>query len=81
MTLSDIEIQAWSRDRSVARRIAASLAVDIKAGKFGRYAELPPTFDLAVALSVSTSTVGSAKRLLFDQGLLKKAKDGSFYVA
>lgn len=80
MTLRDSEIRAWTVDRSVVKRIAADLATRITTGKLRRYADLPSSSDLAEEWSTTTRTVSRAKRLLFDRDLIKKTRNGSYYV-
>jgi DNA-binding GntR family transcriptional regulator len=81
MALSDREIGAWAADRAVVMRIAADLATRITSGTLERYSDLPSSSELAVQWDTATRTVSRAKRLLLDRGLIKKARDGSYYVA
>lgn len=78
--MRDREIRAWAADRSIVKRIAADLATRITAGQLRRYADLPSSSGLAEEWGTTTRTVSRAKRLLFERGLIKKTRDGSYYV-
>jgi DNA-binding GntR family transcriptional regulator len=80
MGLSDSEIRQWASDRSLARIIASDLAAAINKGLLHRWNDLPDNASLADDYGTSARTVGRAKRLLADHGLLVKA-GGRYYVA
>lgn len=75
--LTDDEIHEWACDSSVAKNIAADLATSIRHGTLPRWHDLPDNTKLASDYSTSLRTVGRAKRLLADRGLIEKA--GSHY--
>jgi DNA-binding GntR family transcriptional regulator len=80
MGLSDGEIRQWMSDRSIAKIIAGDLAAAIDKGLLNRWNDLPDNASLADDYGVSSRTVGRAKRLLADHGLLVKA-GVRYYVA
>lgn len=73
-------IRAWANSRSAAKRIAADLALKIKAGRIERYSDLPSTESLAAEWEVSADTVLRAKRALAGHKLAR-VEGGRYIVA
>jgi DNA-binding GntR family transcriptional regulator len=78
-SLTDEEILAWERDQRRAVRIAGALAREIRK----RYAEgqlLPSNRELAERMEASAETVGEAKALLVERGIIKRDGNHHFVV-
>lgn len=71
------QIKRWDNSGSVAENIAADLAISILAAKFE---EIPETKSIAREWTVSERTVQHAKRLIANEGLIKKDKSGRYYL-
>lgn len=71
-------IRQWAASPHAAQQIAADYARKIDTGQLARWDDLPANDETADDYGVSPSTVGRAKKLLADQGMLTKA--GGVYV-
>jgi DNA-binding GntR family transcriptional regulator len=73
--LTDVEIEAWTRDPRLAVRTAARLARKVRGYHQGRL--VPANAELAREWEISESTAGRAKALLAERGVIKK--DSNWY--
>ncbi len=79
MGISNEEIREWASSASVAKKIAADLAVRISKGQLTRWNDLPARAVLADDYGVTVRTVARAMKLLADNAMVQKA-GGRYYV-
>lgn len=73
-------IRQWDTSGNAAKQVAANIAREIHNGRLGKWQDLPPEDEIADDNGVSRRTVGNAKKVLAEHGLLKKVA-GRYYVA